>query len=79
MALALNAVVDGGPTDVPHADELARAGIDVLDLSKVYPKDQYAQLRVAPWDDHPNAAAHRLIADEIFRQLTPMIADPIAK
>jgi hypothetical protein len=76
--LVLNGVVDGGPTDVPYLKELTAASLPVLDLSHVYPVNQYASLRVAPWDDHPNAAAHALIATEIQQQLTPVLDGVVA-
>jgi hypothetical protein len=73
LALVLNAVVDGGPTDVPYATELAAARVPVMDLSHIYPPGRHDSLRVRPWDDHPNAEAHRLIADEIYRQILPVL------
>jgi D-alanyl-lipoteichoic acid acyltransferase DltB (MBOAT superfamily) len=73
VALVLNAVVDGGPRDVPYAAELAAHQIPVIDLSNIYPPERHAQLRVAAWDDHPNAEAHRLIAEEIHRQIQPVL------
>jgi hypothetical protein len=27
------------------------------------------ELALAPWDNHPNAAAHRIIADRLFEAL----------
>jgi D-alanyl-lipoteichoic acid acyltransferase DltB (MBOAT superfamily) len=73
LALALDAVVDGGPTDVPYAAELAAARVPVIDLLGIYPPGKHAALRARPWDDHPNAEAHRLIADEIYRQILPVL------
>jgi hypothetical protein len=31
-------------------------------------------LRVAPWDDHPNLAGHRRIADNLYPALTAFLA-----
>lgn len=73
VVLVLNAVVDGGPTDVPYGDVLAAQRLPVFDLSQIYPSGQFAEFRVAPWDDHPNAAAHRIIAAEIERQIAPLL------
>jgi hypothetical protein len=73
LALVLNAVVDGGPTSVPYAQALAANRVPLLDLSHIYPPDRTHALRVRPWDDHPNAEAHRLIADEIHRQIQPVL------
>jgi hypothetical protein len=44
-----------------------------MNLFDVYPASQRAALRVTPWDDHPNAAGHRLIADRLHRELTPYL------
>jgi hypothetical protein len=47
--------------------ELARAsGFVVLDLSNVYVGSDRSSLWVAEWDAHPNARAHRLIADTLY-------------
>ncbi|MER9071568.1 SGNH/GDSL hydrolase family protein [Mesorhizobium sp. M0904] len=45
------------------------AGFNVLDLSGVYDGYDWRTLLVAPWDDHPNAAGHRLIADKLYQVL----------
>ncbi|TIN47044.1 MAG: SGNH/GDSL hydrolase family protein [Mesorhizobium sp.] len=47
----------------------AEAGFNVLDLSNVYDGHDWRTLLVAPWDDHPNAAGHRLIADKLYEVL----------
>jgi hypothetical protein len=75
VVLVLNAVVDGGPRDVPYLAQLESARLPVIDLSHIYPEDRLAEMRVAPWDDHPNAIAHRLIADEIHLKLAPMLQE----
>lgn len=67
--LALNAVIYDAPTDVPNIEAIRRAQFLVFDLFGVFPSDDRAALRVAPWDDHPNARGHRLIADAFFAQL----------
>jgi hypothetical protein len=46
------------------------AGFIVLDLGDVYGDTPEIQLRLAPWDDHPNARAHRLIADRFYSVLS---------
>jgi hypothetical protein len=71
LMLALDAVIDDAPTDVPNGDAARAAGVPVLDLIDVFPREQRAQLRVAPWDDHPTAAGHRLIADRLYAELVP--------
>jgi hypothetical protein len=30
-------------------------------------------LKLAPWDNHPNVRGHRLIADETYRRLRPLL------
>ena len=30
-------------------------------------------LKLAPWDNHPNVRGHRLIAEEAYRGLRPLI------
>ena len=66
--LALNVVIDDVPP-IPLRHVLERSGLQVFDLFDVYPADQHAALRVAPWDDHPNAAAHEMIATYVVRHI----------
>jgi D-alanyl-lipoteichoic acid acyltransferase DltB (MBOAT superfamily) len=73
LVLALNAVVDEAPTDIPNRRDLDAAGLRVLDLYHVYPDADRASLRVAPWDDHPNAAGHRLIANRLYEELVGVL------
>jgi D-alanyl-lipoteichoic acid acyltransferase DltB (MBOAT superfamily) len=42
------------------------AGFVAISLSDVYQKHDSQTLRVAQWDNHPNAAGHRLIADALY-------------
>lgn len=44
-------------------------GFTCLDLSGVYGDYAEHELRIAPWDKHPNALGHRLIAQELFAQI----------
>jgi hypothetical protein len=76
VVLALNVVVDRVPDAIPHADTVSALGLPVLDLSHLYPADQVAALRVAPWDDHPNSAGHRMAADRLFPLLTALLETP---
>ncbi len=47
--------------------EIARAaGFLVWDLSDVY-GNRGATMKIAEWDDHPNARAHRLIAEQMLQ------------
>lgn len=46
-----------------------QAGYGIIDLRKVYDGHPTQSLIVAPWDLHPNALGHRLIADALYRDL----------
>jgi hypothetical protein len=51
---------------VPVLLRIARqAGFLTLDLSGVYDGHDPEKLQIASWDDHPNAAGHRLVADKL--------------
>jgi hypothetical protein len=45
------------------------AGFTVVDLTDVYKGEDLATIRLAEWDEHPNARAHRLIAARIYAAL----------
>jgi D-alanyl-lipoteichoic acid acyltransferase DltB (MBOAT superfamily) len=56
--------------ETPQAMQAARdAGFQVIDLSDVYRGHDIATLRLAAWDDHPNALGHRLVAERLYREL----------
>jgi hypothetical protein len=42
------------------------SGFAVINLTGIYQDYDAATLRIAEWDRHPNAAAHQIIADELF-------------
>ena len=69
VVLALNAVIDDAPTGVPNIEAIRRSQFLLFDLFDVFPAEERGSLRVAPWDDHPNATGHRLIADAFYAQL----------
>lgn len=51
--------------------QMARnAGFSVINLEGVYGNVDPETLKVAPWDAHPNASGHKLIADRLFSALT---------
>jgi predicted RecB family endonuclease len=53
------------------AMQLARdAGFEVIDLSDVYDEAGPERVRLAEWDDHPNALGHELVARRLFAELT---------
>ena len=50
--------------------EIAReAGFVVLDLTHAYDGADHRKLWIAPWDSHPNADGHRLLADALYTAL----------
>ncbi len=58
------------PREAAELIRLAReAGFTVLDLADVYEGHDPSVLQAAPWDKHPNAYAHRLIADRLVAEL----------
>ncbi len=73
LALGLNVVIDDAPATVPNHEAFERANVPLIDLFDIFPAGQRPGLRVAPWDDHPNAAGHRLIADKLYEKLLPAL------
>jgi hypothetical protein len=74
VVLALNVVLDRAPDGIPLRSAIDAAGLPVFDLFDVYPADDRAALRVAPWDDHPNAEGHQIIAERLYRELTRFLS-----
>ncbi|MGQ0721342.1 MAG: hypothetical protein ACT4PE_07175 [Candidatus Eiseniibacteriota bacterium] len=64
---------EAGQGRTPDVDVLVRmaeeAGFVTLDLTGVYGTTSPDVLRVAPWDMHPNALGHRLLADGMYEAL----------
>jgi D-alanyl-lipoteichoic acid acyltransferase DltB (MBOAT superfamily) len=54
----------------------AEVGFVVLDLGDVYANQDIAAVRLAEWDNHSNAWAHRIIADRLYQELRHY-ADPL--
>jgi hypothetical protein len=73
LGLGLNVVIDDAPERVPNHEAFERAKVPLIDLFDIFPAEQRPELRVAPWDDHPNAAGHRLIADRLYEKLLPAL------
>jgi D-alanyl-lipoteichoic acid acyltransferase DltB (MBOAT superfamily) len=69
IALGLNVVIDDAPAEVPNHADFEQANVPLIDLFDAFPAGQRPALRVTPWDDHPNAAGHRLIADRLYPAL----------
>ena len=70
----LYAALDRGYVTEAAFDELADlargAGLPILDLTAAYGGvADLDTLRVATWDDHPNADGHRRLAEEWHRQM----------
>jgi len=60
----------GNEFDTSDLALLAReAGFSVLELDGVYRGYEATDLRLAPWDLHPNALGHQLIADRLYSEL----------
>jgi hypothetical protein len=64
-------VQEGGwQEETPETLRLAAAaGFVVVDLSDVYKGEDVAAIRLAEWDEHPNARGHRLIAARLYESL----------
>jgi hypothetical protein len=73
VVLALNAVIEDAPAQVPNQGAIRNANLTLIDLFHVYPAERRAALRVAPWDDHPNAEGHKLIADRLYPELLKVV------
>ncbi len=64
--------VEPGPwmEETAPASTLAReSGFEVIDLGDVFAKEPPGSLRVAAWDEHPNARGHQLIADRLYDEI----------
>lgn len=73
VVLGLNAVIDDAPEGFPNRAVIEETGLPVLNLFDVFPPADRPALRVAPWDDHPNAAGHQRIADRLYPQLAAFL------
>jgi hypothetical protein len=57
-------------SETPETLRLAtEAGFVVFDLSDVYAGHDISSVRLAEWDNHPNALGHRLAADRLYQEL----------
>ncbi len=57
--------------ETPETIQIARdAGFVIINLEDLYGDQPIDAVRLAPWDDHPNAAGHRLIAERLFDELS---------
>jgi hypothetical protein len=64
-------LLDGAwQAETPQAQALAEAaGFTAINLSDVFRGQAVEKLRVEEWDDHPNALAHRLLAQRMYAEL----------
>jgi D-alanyl-lipoteichoic acid acyltransferase DltB (MBOAT superfamily) len=64
--------VEDGPwrEETPEALRIAQeSGFRILDLDDVFRGHAVESIRLAQWDLHPNAQAHRLLADRLYAEL----------
>jgi D-alanyl-lipoteichoic acid acyltransferase DltB (MBOAT superfamily) len=73
IMVLLNEVLDIVPEGIPNNEAIVEAGIPVIDLLNVYSGYDQGELRVASWDEHPNALGHELIANNLYEQLIPYV------
>ena len=45
------------------------AGFAIIDLGDIYKGIEPASVRVAEWDEHPNARGHELIAERLYQEI----------
>ena len=56
------------------------AGLQVIDLSPAFDSvTDRSSLILAKWDDHTTALGHRLLADELYKDLVPLLFDSSSK
>jgi D-alanyl-lipoteichoic acid acyltransferase DltB (MBOAT superfamily) len=56
--------------ETPATVEIAEAaGFVVINLEDVYRQRELSSIRLAEWDDHPNARGHELIAQRLYEEL----------
>jgi hypothetical protein len=53
----------------PAAAAAEKFGFEVIDLGDVFSKQAPDSLRVAAWDEHPNALGHRLVGERLYEEL----------
>lgn len=61
--------INDGDRAVPLLRAAEQAGFVVLNLTDVYDSAKGEYLQLAPWDKHPNARGHQLIADGLYAAL----------
>jgi hypothetical protein len=63
------------PADFSGLESPARdAGLEVIDLSSAFDSvADRSSLILAKWDDHTTALGHRLLAEELYKDLVPLL------
>ena len=69
ILLGLDDVAIAQPTAVPGRDVAIESGFVVFAIYDVFQGHDRSTLRIASWDEHPNALGHRLIADRLLQEL----------
>jgi hypothetical protein len=69
VAQMLSAVVDRPDRDTYAQDLARRYGFIEVDLLNAFDGHDLPALRVAEWDNHPNARGNRLVADRLYEEL----------
>ena len=65
--LALNTVSEPPQHPIPALRDAAEAGMIVFDLFDIWRGRNFDALRVAAWDNHPNAAGNQLISERLCK------------
>ncbi|MFI5202915.1 MAG: SGNH/GDSL hydrolase family protein [Flavobacteriales bacterium] len=64
----------GDPADTENENLVqnlaARNKLGFINLAHVYKGSDIKKLYLAPWDNHPNAKGHKLIAEKLFKEIT---------
>jgi hypothetical protein len=63
--------------ELTYLVQLARdAGFEIISLEEAYEvHDNRDSLKVAPWDNHPNAEGHRLLANRLYEEIVARSED----
>ncbi len=58
-------------SETPEARRLAeQAGFAAIELQGVFPAADVGRIRLAEWDEHPNAEGHRRVADRLYTEFS---------
>src|SRR5262249_52532363 len=68
--VALNVVSDPDPNGLAAITDAKEAGFLVFNLLDVWQNRDQSALRIAEWDEHPNAAGNQLVADRLMELIS---------